>query len=146
MFYFPIYNYIHTVPFVIYIFLNFQMDCASPSLFVINGSIYRKQYDGSFEDLAQMVLPGELEACQELEENQQTTMPKLKMKWRAVSRILYAVSSFTPATQVTDISGAGAEKIRPRSWSDPELECRIRDNQDFDLNSIMNARRATNTP
>ena len=124
----------------------FQIDCASPSLFVINGSIYRKSYDGSFEDLAQMVLPGELEACQELEENQQATMPKLKMKWRAVSRILYAVSSFTPATQVTDISGAGAEKIRPRSWSDPELECRIRDNEDFDLNSIMNARRATNTP
>ena len=81
-----------------------------------------------------------------LEYLQQATMPKLRIKWRAVSRILYVVSSFTPATQVTDISGAGAEKIRPRSWSDPELECRIRDNKDFDLNSIMNARRATNTP
>ena len=41
-------------------------------------------------------------------------MPKLKMKWQAVSRILNAVSSFTPTTQVTDISGAGGEKIRPR--------------------------------
>ena len=120
------------------------MDCNSPSLFVINGSIYRK---GSFEDLAQMVLPSEgdeLEACQELEENQ-PKMPQLKLKWRAVSRILYAVSSFTPGTQVADISNE-AEKTRPRSWSDPELECRIRDNEDFDLNSIMNARRAINTP
>ena len=127
-----------------FIFFNFffQIDCASPSVIVINGSIYRKSYDGSFEDLA----ISELEACQELEENQQATMPKLKMKWRAVSRILYAVSSFTPATQVTDISGAGAEKIRPRSWSDPDLECQIRDNEDFDLNSILNGRRATNTP
>ena len=117
--------------------------------FITGHVIYNPAYTYKFQlktTLAQMVLPGELEACQELEENQQATMPKLKMKWRAVSRILYAVSSFTPATQVTDTSGAGAEKIRPRSWSDPEIECRIRDNEDFDLNSIMNARRATNTP
>ena len=73
-------------------------------------------------------------------------MPKLKMKWQTVGMIPFSVLSFTPAFQVTDISGAGAEKIRPRSWSDPELEYRIRDNKDFDLNSIMNARRATNTP
>ena len=75
---------------------------------------------------------------------QQATMPKLKMK--LVGFFIRYPTSFTPAIQVTDISGAGAEKIRPLSWSDPELECRIRDNEDFDLNSIMNARRATNTP
>ena len=78
------------------------------------------------------------------EEEQPTKMPQLKLKWRAVSRILYAVSSFQPATaQVIEVN---TEKFRPRSWSDPELECRIRNNEDFDLNDIMNARRATNTP
>ena len=54
---------------------------------------------------------------------QQANLPKLKMKWQAVGRILFSVSSFIPAIQVTDIIGAGSEKIRPRSWSDPELEC-----------------------
>ena len=116
------------------------MDCASPSLIVINGSIYRKN---SFENLAQMVLPSEveLESCHEEEEDE---VPKvqLKMKWRAVSRILYAVSSFTPASQVVK----EPEKFRHRSWSDPELECRTRNSEDFNLDDIINARRATHTP
>ena len=115
------------------------MDCASPSLIVVNGSIYRKN---SFENLAQMILPGEveLESCQEEEEE----VPKvqLKLKWRAVSRILYAVSSFTPASQVVK----EPEKFRHRSWSDPELECRTRNSEDFNLDDIINARRATHTP
>ena len=76
------------------------MDCNSPSLLVINGSLFRKGGDhlGSFESLTQMVLPGEVE-----EEEQPTKMPQLKLKWRAVSRILYAVSRWVRASKLPAI-------------------------------------------
>ena len=121
-----------------------DMNSPSPSLLVINGQVYRRgsfQNDWNFEKsnpkeltligdtgLHRMILPGETESNEE--QVKVIHRDRLRQKWVKLSKLLYAVSSF----QNVPTDGKIPVSFRARSWSDPELENRIRKE---DINMLM---------